>query len=464
MVQSPTVLPLMPEGGIRGTGDLRADSGGWFLFGEREVAVAAAVAAAVVAWTESREGTGGGVSDAATTDGHGDGAPEAATARWAGRARRTAAGGRHGRRWWAQAACGAAGGGGGAGTGGAGGGGGAGTVARAAAGPAPAGPGRHAERCRRGVAVVLPRAAGAGARRIRATSRARRWRALEWVLIVYAQTIGFRPMVVATRVSASGAVLGRIALTKLDDVNASIGRVMVASSGSDYLVYANYTATVNDSPTPIHKFQIVDTAGAVRAESTTVFSGTPPDEARVYGGGANYLVLFATRLGPETTMLVSCSSPRSAPSPTRSPACRRSTSSPVPASTCSLPTTPPCASVTRPAQPWAASIVLALWQPGRHAGGFLRRQRRQLPVLGTRPRRRSARLRHPHPGQRRAAAGSRRRLQPALGRRAALPGLLPGRAERRPGGRRRLRHRRRRHDHRRVPVHALAVRARRRRR
>ena len=236
-------------------------------------------------------GGGGGVSDAATTDGHSDGAADGGTG---------AGGGSGG----AGAQDGGVGGTGGAG--GTAGGGGAGAGGAGSGGCGVGGNWWFAQSDPVAVSssfyLEQPAPAAAGSGDFSSPSMAC---ASNGCLIVYAQTIGFRPMVVGTRVSASGAVLGRIALTKLDDVNASIGRVMVASNGSDYLVYANYTATVDDSPTPIHKFQIVDTAGAVSAESTTVFSGTPPAEARVYGGGANYLVLFATSLGPETTMLVS---------------------------------------------------------------------------------------------------------------------------------------------------------------
>ena len=248
------------------------------------------------------------MSDAATTDGHGDGASDGGAGAVGGSGGAGAPDGGVGGTGGGGGASGVGGtgGGGGTGTGGTGGGGGTGTGGAGGgwtgaggtwwftqSDPVAVSPSFYLEQ-------PVPAPAGSGDFSSPSVACAS-----NGCLIVYAQTIGFRPMVVATRVSASGAVLGRIALTKLDDVNASIGRVMVASSGSDYLVYANYTATVNDSPTPIHKFQIVDTAGAVRAESTTVFSGTPPDEARVYGGGANYLVLFATRLGPETTMLLS---------------------------------------------------------------------------------------------------------------------------------------------------------------
>jgi hypothetical protein len=123
-------------------------------------------------------------------------------------------------------------------------------------------------------------------------------------LIAYAQTVGYRRMVVAARVSASGAIFGRFALTQLDDINSGIARVMVASSGSDYLVYSSYAATPNPS-LPIHKFQIVAAAGAVQAESATVFSGDSPDDVRVYGGGANYLVIFAGAYTAQKTLLLS---------------------------------------------------------------------------------------------------------------------------------------------------------------
>jgi hypothetical protein len=122
-------------------------------------------------------------------------------------------------------------------------------------------------------------------------------------LIAYAQTIGFRRHVIATRVSATGAVLGKITLLKSDDVNSGIARVSVAARAADFLVHAKYVR----SPAPglIHQFWLFDTAGLLQAESTSVFgSGTPPDDVRIFGGGANYLVTYGPAIGVVSKLLL----------------------------------------------------------------------------------------------------------------------------------------------------------------
>jgi len=108
-------------------------------------------------------------------------------------------------------------------------------------------------------------------------------------LVAYVQHIMGRYLLVGTRVSSAGAVLGRTTLAEFDDVNGYIAGVSVGSNGSGYLVYSSQGRTVSGSQTGIGVLQSIDAAGNVSATRSDIW---PQAQSSVVirGGDGTYLV------------------------------------------------------------------------------------------------------------------------------------------------------------------------------